>query len=114
MSLWVSIAAVAKGEQLLIVPVSSQASWNQRLTVNPVLGHHFNLKSPNSCGQGIVDSVSESQIVCYMSVPGSQELEVFVCDDAKSFCKRELISLSVQYPATVTDWWQYLKSYFFQ
>ena len=109
-----SIAAIAKGEQLLIVPVPSKVSWNQQLTVNPVTGHHFNLKSPNKCGQGVTESVSESQVVCRMTAPGSQELEVFVCDDAKSFCKRELVSLGVEYPGTVKAWWQYLKSYFFQ
>lgn len=99
-SLWVSIAAIAKGEQLLIVPVPSKVSWNQQLTVNPVTGHHFNLKSPNKCGQGVTESVSESQVVCRMTAPGSQELEVFVCDDAKFFCKENLFSwaLSIQGP----------------
>jgi hypothetical protein len=88
--------------------------WDQILELHPLPGHQFNLKSPNSCGKGHLLQVTEHIVSCRMSSPGTQELEVFVCDVQKSFCKREILAVRVQWPQTFAGIWQYLRSYFLQ
>ena len=97
----------------LLLPVSPVVEWNQQLVVLPAPNHHFNLKSPNRCGNGKLVTASEEAVTCRMSSSGSQELEVFVCDDQNTFCKRELVFIEVQWPDSVLGLWEFLKSSIF-
>ena len=80
--------------------------------IMPLANHHFNLKSPNRCGNGKLISVTEGSVTCRMSSVGAQELEVFVCDDKNTFCKREMVPVEVPWPNTFLGLWQFLKSFF--
>jgi hypothetical protein len=98
--------------ELLLLPVPPTAEWDQELVILPLPKHHFNLKSPNRCGGGKLISATKEAVTCRLSSAGSQDLEVFVCDDQNTFCKREIVTVDVQWPKTFTGLWQYLKSLF--
>jgi hypothetical protein len=106
--------------ELLLLPVPPAAEWDQELVILPLPNHHFNLKSPNRCGNGKLLSVSEKAVTCRLSSVGAQELEVFVCDDQNTFCKREIVTVDVRWPTTFSGLWallwqllgNFLKSFF--
>ncbi len=87
------------GPETLIKPFFQQVQLNQTVLFEPVAGHQFNLKSPNQCGQGRLSQITEQRAECEMTVSGQQKIELFVCDDQKSFCKREEHMLFVAGPS---------------
>jgi hypothetical protein len=91
----------------LVQLLPETVSWNLELNLRPVEGHVFNLKSPNRCGQGKLVQASEEALLCRFSSIGRQELEVFVCDKAKTFCKREISYIQVKWPQSFSQWWDY-------
>lgn len=95
-------------KQNLIQPSPSQVAFNQEISYQPIEGHHFNLKSPNQCGKGVLLRIDEKVAACKMTKPGKQDVELFVCDDKKTFCKREMLPVKVSYPSGIKGWMDYL------
>ncbi len=86
--------------------------WNETIEVKPQAGYHLNVKSPHKCGEGQVQALSEQTIQCLMTSFGKQQLQVFVCDDAKTFCRREVLDVQVHRPSNIKEWWNYLMNRF--
>ena len=89
---------------------SSELEWKQTVRIKPLKGYHLNLKSPHKCGAGKVQNLAEHSIDCLMMSFGEQQLEVFVCDDANTFCRRELLEVRVHQPSGFKGWWDYIKT----
>ncbi len=106
------LLASPAGAERLVQLLPESVSWNLELNIRPLEGHVFNLKSPNRCGDGKLLQASEEVLACQFTAVGQQELEVFVCDQEKTFCKRELIPIKVQWPNTFWGLWALFKSYF--
>lgn len=87
------------GSESLIKPFYPEVKLDQTVLFEPVAGHQFNLKSPNQCGQGRLVQINEQKAECEMSVSGQQKIELFVCDEQKSFCKREEHTIFVSGPS---------------
>jgi hypothetical protein len=98
----------------LLTVSRSQVGWQEIVTVLPVAEHHLNVKSPNQCGRGLLLSLTEQKAECQMKSPGLNELQIFVCDDKNTFCRREVLSVEVGYPTSLTAWMTYLKSQFYE
>ncbi len=91
---------------------SPNPEFEQVLSITPIANHHLNVKSPNTCGKGELLSNSEQQIECKMKLAGQNELNIYVCDDANTFCRREVLTVNVSYPNTITGWVHYLQNLF--
>lgn len=106
--LMIWMVGAGPGPESLIKPFFSRVELNQTVLFEPVEGHQFNLKSPNQCGQGQLKLVNEQRVECLMTVSGAQKLELFVCDEKKTFCKREEHALFVSGPSglknQLNDW----------
>jgi hypothetical protein len=89
---------------------SPNPEYEQILSITPIAGHHLNVKSPNTCGKGEIFSTSEQKIDCKMKSAGANELNIFVCDDANTFCRREVLNVRVNYPGTLTGWLHYFQN----
>lgn len=89
---------------------SPNPEYEQILSITPIANHHLNVKSPNTCGQGAVVSTSEQKIDCKMISAGANELHIFVCDDANTFCRREVLNVRVNYPRSFTGWVHYFQN----
>lgn len=98
----------------LVVVSPSQLRYEEVLSLSPAENHHFNLKSPQSCGRGTFLEKTETRIQCRWASAGQQSLEIFVCDLANTFCKRENLSIYISYPESLTQWKNYLLSLFSQ
>ena len=91
---------------------SSDVEWNQTVQVIPVSQHHLNIKSPNECGGGKLQKLNEQVFECLMTRTGQKQLQVFVCDNQNTFCRREILDVRVRYPSTFMGWWGYVSSIF--
>lgn len=93
-----------EGPKNLIQPYPQTTLMNEIVQFQPVAGHKFNLSSPNSCGKGRLVSAEEDQILCQVSSTGAQNLELFVCDKKKTYCKREMKTIQAQSPEGLLAW----------
>jgi hypothetical protein len=71
---------------------------NEVLKLEPISGHHFNLKAPNQCGKFSFIEKTVSKLTCQLSEPGKQSIVVNICDDNESFCKPERFTVQVSAP----------------
>lgn len=94
----------------LLKPHPSQPLLNEVVIFEPIANHTFNLKSRNHCGNGSLVQESETAIECQMSAPGTSQLELYVCDAQKTFCRREQLSLTTQSPEGLLNWVKYYLS----
>lgn len=72
--------------QYAIAPASLQY---EVVTFEPRKGHVFNLDAPNNCGQGTKLEATADSFRCQMTELGPQRVELFVCDEQKTFCTQE-------------------------
>lgn len=94
-------------EKKLIGPYPTNPMLHEVIQFTPVADHHFNLKSKNNCGNGRLIQESEKSIECQMWAPGTSELQLYVCDNKNTFCRREIFSLKTQSPSGVVGWAKY-------
>jgi len=115
--LFVASSAFADGEtpveKSLLKPHPQQPLINEVVKFEPVAGHKFNLKAKNDCGNGWMISESEESFECQMSAPGTSMLELFVCDQKNTFCRREEFKLVTQQPQGFFAWLGYYKNNLF-
>jgi hypothetical protein len=104
--------AVADGaltETSLIKHFPQEPLLNEIVIFEPVDRHKFNLEAPNFCGNGALVIATEKKIKCQMSAPGSSELQLYVCDDKKTYCRREELKIKTQQPSGILGWLKYYK-----
>jgi hypothetical protein len=101
-----------KNAPSLLTLSSTEVAWQEVVAIQPVAAHHLNIKSPNQCGKGHLLSVTEQKAECMMKSPGRNGLQIFVCDDKNTFCRREVLQVDVSYPRDLQGWLAYLKSFF--
>jgi hypothetical protein len=102
-------ADVKAPEASLIKDYPKDPLINEIISFEPVAGHHFNLEAKNACGNGRLVSVSQDMVECQMSAPGTSRLELFVCDQKQTFCRREELNVKTQQPEGVLGWFKYYK-----
>lgn len=81
-----------------------EAKINEVIFLKPKKGHHFNLKAPNSCDQGMVLKKEPWEIQCQVTQSGSHKMKVSICDDAKTFCRQEELAVQVGKVGLLTKW----------
>ena len=96
----------------LLQSYNQSPDWSETIKFIPLDGYHMNLKSHHKCGRGKRLELTETAVVCEMSRSGRQIVELFVCDEKKTFCKREELEIHVRYPRDVAGWFAYLRSFF--
>lgn len=89
-------------ESLLESPLS-HAILNEIVVLRPKKGHVFNLEAPNRCGSTNESAIEskEDELQCQMLHPGKRVLDLFICDEAKTFCRQEAFSLDVREPKSL-------------
>lgn len=75
------------------------AQTGEIVRLRPIPKHHFNREAPSACGEQKPLSLSESEMRCRFQSPGRYTLRAGICDERKTFCKIERLSLEVL-PAT--------------
>ncbi|MBI4375847.1 MAG: thioredoxin family protein [Elusimicrobia bacterium] len=68
---------------------------NEIVFFKPVSGHHFNEQAGADCGGGRRLESGEKAVRCQYGKPGRVEAKLYVCDDAKTFCRQEKAELRV-------------------
>ncbi|MBY0314259.1 MAG: hypothetical protein K2Q26_01980 [Bdellovibrionales bacterium] len=100
--------SVALDEQTLLMPFPAEVALNETIVFKPVTQHHFNLKSKNSCGSGRLLKVEESAVECQITKAGETAIELFICDDKQSYCRREQITVITPRPKGFKEWLRHL------
>ncbi len=80
----------------------------------PEAGHHFNLDAPNRArvGESTLSPVRKSEREFAYAVPEKREsplrLDLYVCDDANTFCKQQTaaVQISSDHKVTLRPWGQ--------
>lgn len=87
----------------------SVVRFDQTLVLVPATGHKLNLKSKNHCGEGSLLQIGEQEAHCQMNYAGVQRLEIYVCDLKNTYCKREELSVLVEWPGSLWNKLAHLK-----
>jgi len=104
-----SVARASGEDKSLLAPYPQEPLLNEIIAFTPLPHHHFNLKAKTSCGNGYLVSEEEQRVQCQMFAPGTSELQLFVCDDGQTFCRREAIKIKTQEPSSILGWVKYYK-----
>lgn len=96
-------------DTVLVKGYPKEPLLNEVVSFEPVAGHKFNLVAKNQCGNGRLLETDEHKIECQMYAPGTGKVELYVCDDKKTFCRREELMLKTQQPKGFKAWVQYYK-----
>ena len=105
---WTMTPSYALDDQTLLMPFPAEISINETVVFKPVAQHHFNLKSKNSCGSGRALKVEESTVECQITKAGETAIELFICDDKQSYCRREQITVTTPRPKGFKEWLRHL------
>jgi hypothetical protein len=108
-SVLMAASARAADDKTLLQPFPSEPKLNEIIAFEVVPNHHFNLQSKTNCGNGRLISEKEQLVECQMYAPGTSELQLYVCDDAKTFCRREVVKVTTQQPSGLLGWLSYYK-----
>ncbi len=81
---------VIRNDQIIVV--------NEAVKFKPLTNYHFNIKSPQQCGQDSVVETTAMEITCRFRSTGPQKVTLYVCDDKESFCKPEKFQVEVSGP----------------
>lgn len=103
----VGLSSWALDEQTLLKPFPEKPLLNEIVAFEPVENHHFNLKSKNSCGRARIVNIAEDRVECQMHKAGETQLELFICDDKQSYCRREEVKVSTPSPEGLLNWGKY-------
>jgi len=68
---------------------------NEIVTFKPLKGHHFSAEAPQNCGTGSVAERTPREISCLFSQAGLTQANLNVCDDSKTFCRPQQLSVNV-------------------
>lgn len=80
----------------LVKPAVTDPLINEVVTYKPIADHHFNLEAPQDCGeQGTMDPTAR-EITCQFHTSGKRQVRLSVCDNAKKYCKQEIIKVTVR------------------
>lgn len=60
---------------------------NEQLVLKPAEKHHFEMKAPQKCAGFPFQLKTPRVMRCQVTEPGVHEIELSVCDDAKTYCK---------------------------
>lgn len=66
-----------------------EALAHEVIELRPKSGHHFNLEAPNSCHGREFLTKQADRLECQLGKRGEERISLFICDDAKSFCRQE-------------------------
>ena len=81
---------------LLKLPPPEVALPHELIALTPAKAHHFNLEAPSRCPSGEFYTKEKNSIRCQMPARGRHKLEVYVCDDANTFCRKESFDVAVK------------------
>jgi hypothetical protein len=111
LNILLSLAAAdgALTEASLIKTFPKEPLLNEIVIFEPVDKHKFNLEAQNFCGNGHLIAATEKAVKCQMSAPGSSELQLYVCDEKKTYCRREELAIKTQQPSGLLGWLKYYK-----
>lgn len=104
------LVAQALDDRTLLKPYPQEPLLNEVIAFETVAGHKFNLESKNNCGNGFLVFEDANSIQCQMSAPGTSELQLYVCDKANTFCRREIFKLKTLQPKTFWGWVNHYKN----
>ena len=94
--------AVTVPKSALVTSKVSQPLINEQVEIRPLAGYHFNLEAPQNCGKnGSIKKLSR-KVICQFHKKGAHAATVSVCDKAKSFCKQEQVTFTVQDTVSAT------------
>lgn len=85
-------------QESLILPMMNQYVVNEVIKIRPVKAHHFNLKAFNSCNSKKPVKATEQEINCQFNEAGKYKVSVYICDDAKTYCKFQFIHVEITAP----------------
>ncbi|MGH1469010.1 MAG: hypothetical protein ACRBBP_09050 [Bdellovibrionales bacterium] len=80
----------------LVEPAVKDPLINEVVTYKPIKDHHFNLEAPQECGKESTIDPTARQITCQFHDSGNRQVRLSVCDNAKKYCKQELIDVAVR------------------
>ncbi len=89
-----SIEETLKGG--LVKPAVKDPLINEVVTYKPIKDHHFNLEAPQECGKESTIDPTARQITCQFHDSGNRQVRLSVCDNAKKYCKQEIIDVAVR------------------
>lgn len=91
-----SSAAGIPTELLLKPDFPKEVKVNQIVKFQTIANHHFNLKAPQECGTEAPVKATAQEVHCQFTKPGTQRVDLKICDDKVTFCKQENFEIKVQ------------------
>ena len=88
---------LSPGESL-VKPLLNKYVVNEMIDLRPIEGHHFNLEANNNCNKTKPVTLTEGFMQCQFEESGTYKINVYICDDKKSFCKFEKIDVLITAP----------------
>lgn len=80
----------------LVKPTVKDPLINEVVSFKPIKDHHFNLEAPQECGKDSTIDPTAKTITCQFHNSGDRKVRLSVCDNAKKYCKQEMIDVLVR------------------
>lgn len=101
-------------EKSLLQEIPSTLKLNEILEIKPIAGHVINPEAPNSCGfKGNLVELKKEALYCQVTHPGDDSFNVYICDEAKTFCKQQSLKIRTESPQGIKSWMKFYWNNFF-
>lgn len=91
----ISGTAWAGTAALFLQPSPPQVLLNEIIEFRAVAGHHFSAEAPQRCGSGVLIEKTVRAVTCQFQKSGATTATLNVCDDKKTYCKLNEVSIRV-------------------